>query len=172
MIAGPYVSVGALAATIATEASTVGWAWLLFVGAAVPLAVLIYGGFTGSRCEKALAALALVLLLFVFAKVYSTYSADVANKVGKEIANPGSLAGGGVEGVAALITALSGLITSVAGCLTAWVAFKQSRDNRQPPPDSRPANPPSDGRQGNPPSDGRQANPPSDGWQANPPSGR
>lgn len=145
MIVGPCVSVGALAATMATDSSTVGWAGLFFFGAAVPFAVLLWGGFTGSRSDKVLAALALVLLLFVFAKVLDTYSADGAYKVGNEIANPGSLASGGVEGVAALITALSGFITSVAGCLTAWAAFKQSRDNRQPPPDGRPADPPSDG---------------------------
>ncbi|AZQ36656.1 hypothetical protein EJ357_27110 [Streptomyces cyaneochromogenes] len=145
VIVGPYVSVGALAATIATEASTAGWAGLFFIGAAVPFAVLLWGGFTGSRLEQVLAALALVLLLLVFAKVLAAYAADGANKVANEIANPGSLASGGVEGAAALITAVSGFITSVAGCLTAWAAFRQSRDNRQPPPDGRPADPPSDG---------------------------
>ncbi|MCL8015730.1 hypothetical protein [Streptomyces sp. AS02] len=146
MIVGPYVSVGGLAATMATDASTGAWAGLFFIGAAVPFAVLLWGGFTGSRIEQVLAALALVLLLFVFAKVGATYAADGANNVANEIANPGgSLASGGVEGAAALITALSGFITSVAGCLTAWAAFRQSRDNRQPPPDGRPADPPSDG---------------------------
>ncbi|KMS72697.1 hypothetical protein ACM01_21935 [Streptomyces viridochromogenes] len=160
MIVGPYVSAGGLAAGIAMHESSATWALLFFIGAAAPFVALLCVEL--SVAEKVLAAvLALALLVFVFGRVYDTYAAAEATKVGneisgwgsREISDPGSLAGGGVEGVAALITALSGLVTSVAGCLTAWVAFKQSRDNRQPPPGSRPANPPSDGRQGNPPSD-------------------